>query len=164
MKRSYSVELRAAGLDPFPAEALEPFCAALFQDRSIAGAAPGAEIGIGSFEVQTSVDATTISDAIAIAERAFDRALRKANVATDVVLARAWLQVNAEDPEELISGAEVARRMKISRQRVAQLAEAPSFPRAAAKFGKLTVWRWGDIAEWARLHERRVKQPRRKAS
>lgn len=50
---------------------------------------------------------------------------------------------------EVVSGAEIARRLGVSRERVRQLAEEPGrFPAPIGMTGKSRAWRWGDIADW----------------
>lgn len=51
--------------------------------------------------------------------------------------------------EELISGAEVARRLGLSTERVRQLAGRPDFPLPAGRVGQAVVWKEGDVAEYA---------------
>jgi hypothetical protein len=52
---------------------------------------------------------------------------------------------------ELITGGELARRLGISRQRMHQLRESDAnFPPAIGKVGHAFVWRWPDVAAWAR--------------
>lgn len=52
--------------------------------------------------------------------------------------------------EDLITGAEVARRLGVSRQRVGQLRTTAGFPEPAGKVGQAVVWRSGEIEAWAR--------------
>lgn len=56
---------------------------------------------------------------------------------------------STEQLQELITGAEVARRLNVSRQRVAQLRKTLGFPEPAGKVGVAVVWRAGDIAKYA---------------
>ena len=53
------------------------------------------------------------------------------------------------DLEELVTGAEVARRLGSSRERVRQLAERDDFPRPIGRVGVAIVWRWPDVKAWA---------------
>jgi prophage regulatory protein len=55
--------------------------------------------------------------------------------------------------EDLVTGAEVARRLKLSRERVRQLAQRPDFPEPLGRVGQAVVWRWPDVDEWARQRE-----------
>ena len=51
---------------------------------------------------------------------------------------------------ELVIGADIARRLGISPQRVNVLASKPGFPRPLGKLGRSAVWRWSSIERWAR--------------
>lgn len=56
--------------------------------------------------------------------------------------------------EELVTGAEIARRLKVSRQRVYAMRHNPGFPEPIGRIGKALVWRWSDVERWNR--ERRA--------
>lgn len=51
---------------------------------------------------------------------------------------------------ELVIGADIARRLGISPQRVNVLASASGFPNPIGKLGRSLVWRWSAIERWAR--------------
>jgi predicted DNA-binding transcriptional regulator AlpA len=51
---------------------------------------------------------------------------------------------------DLVTGAEAARRLGVSRERLRQLAARPGFPPPLGQLGRATVWRDADVAEWAR--------------
>jgi predicted DNA-binding transcriptional regulator AlpA len=51
--------------------------------------------------------------------------------------------------EDLITGAEVGRRLGISTERVRQLAGRPDFPPPAGRVGKAVVWKTSDVDEYA---------------
>lgn len=56
--------------------------------------------------------------------------------------------------DDLVTGAEVGRRLGISRERVRQLAERDDFPASLGLLGRARVWRWADIERWqAERHE-----------
>src|SRR5712691_11531602 len=100
-----------------------------------------------------------------MAEDAFRRALREADM-EGAYITEATVEIDAGvGPlrQELLSGAEVARRLGVSRQRVSQLARSKRFPAATASVGGYLVWRWGDIADWAAFHRRRTSKQRRLA-
>jgi len=66
-------------------------------------------------------------------------------------------RVDGVDRHELVSGGEVARRLKISRERVRQLSENPArFPPPLATIGRDRVWRWVDVVDWAAARGRRL--------
>jgi hypothetical protein len=52
---------------------------------------------------------------------------------------------------ELVSGAEIARRLNVSRERVRQWAASPKlgFPAPVARVGRSVVWEWPPVARWA---------------
>jgi predicted DNA-binding transcriptional regulator AlpA len=51
--------------------------------------------------------------------------------------------------ETLVSGADIARRLGVSRERIRQLAERDDFPEPLGKIGPAIVWRWADVEQWA---------------
>lgn len=54
--------------------------------------------------------------------------------------------------DELVTGAEIGRRLGVSRERVRQWASDARyrFPTALGRIGRAVVWRWSDVAAWAR--------------
>lgn len=58
--------------------------------------------------------------------------------------------MTAQRPE-LVSGAEIARRLNVSRERVRQWAASPKlgFPAPVARIGRSVVWEWPPVARWA---------------
>jgi len=66
-------------------------------------------------------------------------------------------RVDYVDRHELVSGGEVARRLKISRERVRQLEREPrAIPPPLATVGRDRVWRWVDVVDWAAARGRRL--------
>lgn len=51
--------------------------------------------------------------------------------------------------EDLVTGAEAARRLGVSRQRLQQLAARDDFPEPLGVLGRANVWRSSDVAKWA---------------
>ena len=51
--------------------------------------------------------------------------------------------------EELLTGADVARRLGVSRTRAHQLASLPGFPAPLGRVGQAKVWRAADVDAWA---------------
>lgn len=167
MKRSYTVELRSGPVGDLADPTVDALADTLFRDRHIAGPVVSTDASLGCIELITSVDALGPSAAVTAAVRSFDRARRSARLDLDIVEASVALDTDGEwtDRQELVSGAEVARRLGISRQRVQQLAAAAGrFPRARGTFGTVTVWRWGDIVDWCRLHERAIARRGRRTA
>ena len=62
--------------------------------------------------------------------------------------------------EDLVTGAEAARRLGVSRQRIGQLARTEGFPRPLGKVGQAVVWRWTEIEAWAAEHRPTPQQSR----
>jgi hypothetical protein len=57
----------------------------------------------------------------------------------------------APDPpelEDLVTGAEIARRLGRTKARAHQLANRPDFPAPLGRVGQAKVWRWSDIKTW----------------
>jgi prophage regulatory protein len=55
------------------------------------------------------------------------------------------------DMHHLVSASEIADMLKISRQRVDQIAKSdPSFPKPTAILSGIRVWDTADIEKWAR--------------
>jgi hypothetical protein len=52
--------------------------------------------------------------------------------------------------DDLVTGAELARRIGVSTQRVHQLRTEDGFPVPVGKVGKAIVWRWRDVETWAK--------------
>ena len=63
------------------------------------------------------------------------------------------------DASELVTGAEIARRLGVTRTRVHQWASDPrhGFPASLGRFGSAKLWRWSEVAAWA--ERRKVGAP-----
>lgn len=59
-----------------------------------------------------------------------------------------------EEPEELVTGAEIGRRLGISRERVRQLTHHPDFPKPLGRLGSANVWTWQVVSEWRSANHR----------
>ena len=160
MKRSYTVELRSAPVPDLTDTMLDAFSDSLFKDRSVAGPAPSADLATQTLSILTAVDASDHSTALAKAIRAFKHALQRAEADGEVSEAKVYVD-RGDDRDELLSGSDVARRLGITRQRVQQIASSGRFPRPLVAFGTVTVWRWGDISDWASVQGRRVQRRKR---
>jgi predicted DNA-binding transcriptional regulator AlpA len=53
--------------------------------------------------------------------------------------------------DELVSGAEIGRRLGVSRETVRKWAKQPTkgFPEPLARVGRSVVWNWAQVARWA---------------
>lgn len=163
-KINHTVEFRTGALEAeLSDEQLERFSAALFVNRTIAGPAVRVDGTVNALEIRASVDATHTLDAIATVSEAVHRALNAAEITATQGRIEAWPDIIGVDyPDELVNGGEIARRLRISRERLRQLVTEGRIPRPVAETERDRIWRWGDVAEWAALNERKTKVPRRK--
>ena len=151
MKQTYIVELRSAPIEDLDTDILECFSDEVFDDQRLLGPAPSADLALHVIELRAAIDAGSPGAALDVALASFSRAAKKSRLhGIDVVDLSVWLDDDSEyDRRELLSGADIAERLGISRQRIAQLvAEKGRFPRPAATFGTISVWQWGDVADW----------------
>ncbi len=51
---------------------------------------------------------------------------------------------------ELVVQLDIAKRLGVTKQRVAQLVTRDDFPSPLGVLGRSTVWRWGDVERWAK--------------
>lgn len=58
---------------------------------------------------------------------------------------------------ELVSGAEVERRLGVSREAVRLWRWRPGFPEPVARVGRSMVWDWSAIERWAAEWDRFVR-------
>lgn len=65
---------------------------------------------------------------------------------------------NAGGPVDLVSTAEIAALLGLTRQRVQQLAKTPGFPAPAATLKMGSVWHTADIRAWADAHGRQLHE------
>lgn len=56
--------------------------------------------------------------------------------------------------EDLVSGAEIGRRLGVSREAVRKWAKSPErgFPAPLARVGRAVVWDWSAVKSWADVH------------
>jgi prophage regulatory protein len=59
-----------------------------------------------------------------------------------------------EEPQDLVTGGEIARRLGVSRERVRQLAQRPDFPAPLGRLGQANIWGWLAVDEWRRANGR----------
>lgn len=131
------------------------------------GVAASQNLVQGTIGIRYNVDATDANRAISAGLRVLRAAIGVKRLAPGSVVA-----LEAEpyiDPEqnELVSQAEIARRLGISRQRVKQLVEErKDFPAPAQTLAgpRGTLWRWGGIDAWNNAVERRTGRPKTKRS
>ena len=164
--RRYIVEVHSTPLSvPMTDDVLEDFAIGAEGERRITAPFASANLATNTLDLAASVKASDPGAAALAALRAFGRGLRKARV-KDALASEVGVELDHGDGplrQQLLSGAEVARRIGVSRQRVSQLAATSHFPTPLSSVGGYLVWRWGDIADWATLHRRRTTKPRRVA-
>ncbi len=56
--------------------------------------------------------------------------------------------------EELVTAADIGRRLEVSPQRAHQLTQQARFPKPAGRVGNSEVWRWRTIEQWSREREK----------
>jgi predicted DNA-binding transcriptional regulator AlpA len=55
--------------------------------------------------------------------------------------------------QDLVSGAEIGRRLGVSREAVRKWAKSDrDFPEPLARVGRSVVWDWGLVKGWAEMH------------
>lgn len=52
------------------------------------------------------------------------------------------------EPDELVTAGEIARRLRLSRQRIVRELVRGEFPRPIGRLGRQSIWRWEDVAAW----------------
>jgi hypothetical protein len=164
-KQSYTVEIESDPLASPPTdEQLDDFSAAIFADRRLAGPVPAADLATHTLSLSTSVDAEHQPEALAIAITAFERAAARAKIPAAVSETLVMADQGEDiDVRELVSGGDVARRLGLTRERIRQLAGDPAkFPRPVAVIGRDRIWRWRDVARWAKVNDRKTKVARRR--
>ena len=60
----------------------------------------------------------------------------------------------SEEPQDLVTGGEIARRLGVSRERVRQLAQRPDFPAPIGRLGQANIWGWAAVDEWRHANGR----------
>ena len=153
-KQSYTVTTSTGPLDQLDDEMLESLASALGKSRYLRGAVASGNMLTRTLSVRGSVEVPRAVDAILAAFGDLDKALHAAGLDKADVVDFAVVRDLAEDEfasarDDIVGTPEVAQRLGISRQRVAQLVSQPGrFPHAIATVRGTHVWRWGDIADW----------------
>lgn len=62
---------------------------------------------------------------------------------------------------DLVTGAEVGRRLGVSTQRAHQLAKMPGFPAPVGRVATAIVWRWPEVEAWNAQRPRKRGPARR---
>lgn len=144
------------------AEVLRRFSDAMLGDRVASAAECGFDAASGSLSATFHVDARGLAHGIELGVKAFYRGLGAAGFDVD---RPGWrLLIDAReggdplDPvprryelEKLLTGAEIAERLGMSRQRFGQLADSEDFPMSRGKVGGMVVWLQSDVDAWEGL-------------
>ncbi len=163
-KKSFTVEVQTAPLEPIERGLLEAFSAALSADRELAGPSAGLNALTRVLSVRASIDAVAPEDALKRVIGRVRLALKRSGVSnaelTEAVVQRDLEQdAFASARDDLVGTPEVAERLGISRQRVAQLVDKPGrFPHPVATVRGTHVWRWGDIVDWLAAGKRDLRR------
>lgn len=57
------------------------------------------------------------------------------------------------DLDDLVTGADIGRRLGLSTQRVHQLAATKGFPKPLGRVGNYVVWRWDAVEKWSQRRD-----------
>lgn len=159
--RSFLVTLAAKPVRSLTADDFARFVSAIDLAPNLLAAVPAANLTTGSLRVTATVESTSEEAAFRRGLLDFRRVL--SNLSLPPLVAEAAIEEETGDDvsrHELVTGAEVARRLGISRERVRQLAANPRrFPQPRFALGRANVWTWGDILDWADVEKRAVRKP-----
>lgn len=64
--------------------------------------------------------------------------------------------------DDLVTGAEIGRRLGVSTQRAHQLAQTDGFPSPVGRVGNAIVWHWQEVETWDSARSRK-RGPSRKS-
>ncbi|MEW6581515.1 MAG: hypothetical protein AB1416_01975 [Actinomycetota bacterium] len=59
------------------------------------------------------------------------------------------MSVHPDGLEDLVTRAHIARRLHLTRSRLATAMGSPGFPHPVGRLGVSTVWRWSEVRAWA---------------
>lgn len=153
---------------PAASRAADPLLALMRRDPRITSPAVRATGLPDVLELAGNVRAISAVSAASLAARAFSSALRRSGAATSPMPTELAVEAatRSGDRSEIVSAAEIARRLRVSRERVRQLAEEPGrFPTAVGNIRGSRAWRWGDVSDWvAAGGRRRPGRPRKAGS
>lgn len=166
-KRWYTVTTSTGPLEELSDELLESVATTLARSRHLRGTVVSGNTLTRTLSMRGSVEVPGVADAILGALEDVGKALHRAGVENANIVDFAVLQDLPEDEfasarGDIVGTPDVAARLGISRQRVAQLVEQQGrFPHPIATVRGTHVWRWGDIADWvaAGARDLRRKQP-----
>lgn len=163
-KKSYMVHvLSKPRAEVVADDTLVRFAEILERDAHVAAPIAGANAATRTIGMTASVDAADPQRAFEAAFVAFLNAAARAGL-DDIDFQEASVELGEDgdyDRHELVGASEIGRRLGVTRERIRQLATAV-FPAPVGRVGTYSVWRWGDIADWAAARNRKPGRPRRK--
>ena len=111
-------------------------------------------------DVVLHADDTTLDDALKLARKHVQRVVPGDPVGVEAVAEDEHLRrANAMVVPKLMSAAEIAEELDVSRQRVHQLRSSEGFPDPVADLRSGAVWDAGEIRRFARKWDRRPGRP-----
>jgi predicted DNA-binding transcriptional regulator AlpA len=152
--RSYTVSTSTGPIEQLDDDLLESVATALAKSRRLRGAVASGNTLSRTLSVRGSVEVADVANATLAALEDVSKALRRAGVQNAEIVDFAVIRDLPEDEfasarDDIVGTPDVAARLSISRQRVAQLVEQRGrFPSPIATVRGTHVWRWGDIADW----------------
>lgn len=130
------------------------------------GPASAGNVADHTVSVIAQVKASATTTAIKLVTMAMARALGyRASEAEGKEVRVACEPYEAQELRELVSRAEIARRLDLSGVRVHQLAQRVDFPKPVQQFGNHNLlYRWGDVLAWNKHRKKHAKPGRPKLS
>lgn len=162
--KTYVVHLATKSLKSFVEDDFERFVNSLRLVPELIEPVPALNVVTGVLRLTAVVTAANEEAAFRRAIRAFKRILSNLSLPTHIseIVVEEDDDLSHNDRHELLTGAEVGRRLGLSRERVRQLAaDRTRFPPPILAIGKAFVWQWGDVLDWAALEQRRVPRAKR---
>lgn len=136
------------------------------ETTALIGPASAFNLRDNSISVLCQVEADTPTQAINLVVKHFGKALAYKPPEVDCKLVAVKCE-SYVDPElkELVSRAEIARRLKISEVRVHQLVRRKDFPTSVQQVdSNRPLFRWGDVLAWNKYRRANAKPGRPKKS
>jgi len=170
VKRGYTIDMQTIAVDALDDALLYKLAGALSADRHLAGPVVASNTLTRVISVRTAIDAPSAEAAFKTAAARIRRALVRSGV-EEVEFADATVMHElpeddfASSRDDIVGTPDVAARLGISRQRVAQLADQRGrMPHPIATIRGTRVWRWGDIADWIDAGARDLRRKRTPAA
>ena len=164
-KTSFTVAASTGPLDELTDERLESVATILERSRRLKGGVVGGNLLSRTLSVRATVDSASQAEAALVAVSELGEIFSRAGIFDEAgIVDFAVMQDLPEDEfasarVDVVGTPDVAARLGISRQRVAQLVEQKGrFPTPLATVRGTHVWRWGDIADWTAAGARDMRR------